>query len=152
MPYVWRRGERHISTDPAELDMDLVHGFLTTSYWAQGISRELVERSIAGSIPFGVFESGRQVGFARVISDRATVAYIADVFVLPEARGRGMGRWLVETIVRHPELQGLRRWILFTSDAHGLYAKVGFVPARRPERLMELSPGPGTRPAPDTAR
>jgi N-acetylglutamate synthase-like GNAT family acetyltransferase len=146
MPHVWRRGARHISTDPAELDIDVVHGFLTSSYWATGISRELVEQSIAGSIPFGVFEDGRQLGFARVISDRATFAYIADVFVLPEARGRGLGRWLVETIVQHPELQGLRRWTLFTADAHGLYAKVGFVPARRPERLMELSPGPGSRP------
>jgi GNAT superfamily N-acetyltransferase len=148
MPYIWRSGNRHISTDPAELDIDVVHGYLTTSYWATGISRDLVERSIAGSIPFGVFEDGRQVGFARVISDRATFAYVADVFVVPEAQGRGLGRWLVETIVQHPELQGLRRWTLFTADAHGLYGKVGFVPARRPERLMELSPGPGTPAAP----
>ena len=126
--------------------MDVVHGFLTTSYWAAGISRDLVERSIAGSIPFSIFENGRQLGFGRVITDRATFAYISDVFVVPEARGRGLGQWLVEAMVQHPDLQGLRRWTLFTGDAHGLYAKVGFGPARHPERLMELSPGPDQRP------
>ena len=155
---VRRRGRHHISTDPGELDLEVVHGFLTTSYWAAGITRELVERSISGSISFGLYEDGRQVGFARVISDRTTFAWIADVFVLPEARGQGLGAWLIETIVSHPELQGLRRWFLATRDAHRLYAKFGFGPLINPERMMEfrpaytpsatVAPGPSARVAP----
>ena len=132
----WRRGPFTISTDPARLDLDVVHGFLTTSYWAGGIPREVVRRSIEGAIAFGIFEGGAQVGFARVITDRATFAYLADVFVLEGWRGRGLSRWLMECIVAHPDLQGLRRWMLATRDAHGLYAKFGFTPLASPERWM----------------
>ncbi len=137
----WRRNGLRISTDPAEVDLDVVHGFLTTSYWARGIARDRVARSIAGSVPFSLIENGRQVGFARVISDRATFAWLADVFVVPEARGRGLGVWLVESILSHPELQGLRRWSLSTRDAHSLYARFGFVRCATPERIMDFRPG-----------
>lgn len=146
----WRRGPHRISTDPDQIDLAVVHGFLTTSYWAAGVSRERVARSIAGSIPFGLFDDRRQIGFARVISDGATFAWLADVFVVPEARGRGLGAWLVETILLHPELQGLRRWSLSTRDAHALYGRFGFAPLTNPERMMELRPGSpeaGGRPA-----
>ena len=134
-----RRGEFLISTDRARLDLDLVHGFLTNCYWAKGIPRETVERSIEHALCFGVYDSsGAQVGFARVISDFATIAYVGDVFVLDTYRGRGLGRWLMECITQHPALQGLRRWILTTRDAHGLYSRVGFAPVKFPERYMEL--------------
>jgi GNAT superfamily N-acetyltransferase len=134
----WARGELSISTDPARLDLDAVHAFLTTSYWAGGIPRDLVERSIRHSLPFGLFEGATQIGFARVISDRATFAYIADVFILESHRGRGLGRWLMECIRCHPDLQGLRRWILGTRDAHGLYRQVGFRPLGDPAIYMEI--------------
>jgi GNAT superfamily N-acetyltransferase len=126
-----------ISTDQARLDLDEIHGFLSRSYWAAGVPREIVERSIRHSICFGAFDEGRQVGFARVISDRATYAYVADVFVLPSHRGRGIGKRLMACITTHPELQGLRLWTLFTRDAHGLYRQYGFEGARYPDRLME---------------
>ena len=126
-----------ISTDPARLDVDVIHGFLSRSYWAAGIPRETVERSIRHSICFGAFDGGRQVGFARVISDRATYAYVADVFVLPSHRGRSIGKRLMACITSHPELQDLRLWTLFTRDAHGLYRQYGFQDARYPDRLME---------------
>jgi GNAT superfamily N-acetyltransferase len=126
-----------ISTDPARLDLDAIHGFLSRSYWAAGIPRGIVERSIRHSICFGAFDQGRQVGFARVISDRATYAYVADVFVLPSHRGRGIGKRLMACITTHPELQDLRLWTLFTRDAHGLYRQSGFREARYPDRLME---------------
>ena len=127
-----------ISTDPARLDLDEIHGFLSRSYWAAGIPREIVERSIRHSICFGAFDEGRQVGFARVISDRATYAYVADVFVLPSHRGRGIGKRLMACITTHPELQDLRLWTLFTRDAHGLYRQYGFQHPRYPDRLMEM--------------
>lgn len=134
-----RRGEFLISTDPARLDLEVIHGFLTNCYWAKGVPREVVARSIEHALCFGVYDgSGTQVGFARVISDFATVAYIGDVFVLETHRGRGLGKWLMECIMRHPALQGLRRWILTTRDAHGLYSRVGFTPVKFPERYMEL--------------
>jgi len=126
-----------VSSDPARLDIDVIHGFLSRSYWAAGIPRETVERSIQHSICFGAFEEGRQVGFARVISDRATYAYVADVFVLPSHRGRSIGKRLMACITSHPELQDLRLWTLFTRDAHGLYRQYGFQDARYPDRLME---------------
>jgi GNAT superfamily N-acetyltransferase len=116
----------------------MVHGFLTESYWAEGISREVVARSIENSLCFGVFCDGKQIGFARVISDYATFAYIGDVFVLESYRGHGLGKWLMECVIGHPWLQGLRRWTLLTRDAHGLYAQFGFTPLKRPERYMEL--------------
>jgi len=134
-----RRAEFVISTDRTRLDLDAIHGFLTNCYWAKGIPREVVARSIEQSLCFGVYDgSGAQVGFARVISDFATIAYVGDVFVLDTHRGRGLGKWLMESITHHPALQNLRRWILTTRDAHGLYAQVGFRPVQSPERFMEL--------------
>jgi len=138
-----RRGEFVISTDPARLDLDVVHGFLTNCYWAKGIPREVVARSVEHSLCFGVYDgSGAgvpvQVGFARVVSDFATVAYLGDVFVLESHRGRGLSKSLMECIMQHPALQGLRRWILLTRDAHGLYARFGFTPLKSPARYMEL--------------
>jgi GNAT superfamily N-acetyltransferase len=130
-------GRLLVTTDPARLDLDAIHAFLTGSYWAEGISRELVERSVRNSLCFGAFEGGRQVGFARVISDRTTFAYVADVFVLPSHRGRGIGTRIMACITSHPELQNLRLWTLFTRDAHGLYRQHGFGAARYPDRLME---------------
>jgi len=132
-----RYGDILITTDPARLDLDVIHGFLAQSYWAAGIRREVVERSIRHSICFGAFDGERQVGFARVISDRATYAYVADVFVLPDHRGRGIGKRLMACITAHPELQRLRLWTLFTRDAHGLYRQYGFREPRHPGRLME---------------
>lgn len=134
-----RRGEYVISTDPARLDLDVIHEFLTNCYWSKGIPRDVVARSIEHSLCFGIYDSsGAQVGFARVISDLATVAYLGDVFVLESHRGRGLSKWMMECIMRHPFLQGLRRWILLTQDAHGLYSKFGFMPLKAAERYMEL--------------
>ena len=127
-----------ISTDTNRLDIGLIHDFLRTSYWAQNVARGVVERSIQHSLCFGVFCEGRQVGFARVISDRATFAYIADVFVVPEHRRRGVSKMILRAILDHPELQGLRRFLLATQDAHGLYAQFGFQPLDHPERFMTL--------------
>jgi len=126
-----------ISTDPSRFDLDVIHGYLARSYWAAGIPRETVERSIAGSLCFGAFDGDRQVGFARVVTDRATFAYLADVFVLEEFRGRGVATRMMEAIVAHPELQNLRRWLLVTRDAHPLYEKFGFRPLEKPDRHME---------------
>jgi GNAT superfamily N-acetyltransferase len=134
-----RRDQFLVSTDRARLDLDVIHGFLTNCYWAKGVPREVVERSIEHALCFGVYDgSGTQVGFARVISDFATIAYVGDVFVLDTHRGRGLGKWLMECITQHPALQSLRRWILTTRDAHGLYAQFGFTPVKAPERYMEL--------------
>ncbi|MBI5155042.1 GNAT family N-acetyltransferase [Candidatus Poribacteria bacterium] len=127
-----------LSTDPARLDHSVIHGFLTASYWAKGVPLETVKRSIAGSLCFGIYKDSGQVGFARVITDRATFAYLADVFILPDHRGFGLGKWLIREILAHPELQGLRRWVLLTADAHGLYAQAGFTAPAQPERYMEL--------------
>jgi len=126
-----------LSTDPERLDLAVIHAFLGESYWAKGIPREMVARSIANSLCFGVYSDGRQVAFARVISDFATYAYVADVFVLMPFRGRGLGKWMMESILQHPRLQQLRRWSLVTEDAHGLYAQFGFTPPKRPEAYME---------------
>ncbi len=127
-----------ISTDPERLVLDVVHGFLTGCYWAKGVPRDVVARSIENSLCFGIYADGNQVGFARVISDYATYAYIGDVFVLEACRGRGLAKWLMECILRHPRLQGLRRWSLVTGDAHGLYSQFGFTPLQAPERWMEI--------------
>jgi len=135
----YRRCEFVISTDRERLDLDVIHGFLTNCYWAKGIPREVVARSIEHSLCFGIHEdSGAQVGFARVVSDFATVAYLGDVFVLESHRGRGLSKWLMECVVQHPALRNLRRWILLTRDAHGLYAQFGFTPVKAAERYMEL--------------
>jgi GNAT superfamily N-acetyltransferase len=134
-----RLGEFLISTDRARLDLDAIHGFLTNCYWAKGIPREVVARSIEHSLCFGVYDgSGAQVGFARVVSDFATVAHLGDVFVLESYRGRGLSKWLMQCLMQHPALQNLRRWILLTRDAHGLYARFGFAPLNSAARYMEL--------------
>ncbi|MEQ1860685.1 MAG: GNAT family N-acetyltransferase [Chthoniobacteraceae bacterium] len=127
-----------ISTDPARLDVELIHEFLRASYWAKDIPREVVEQAIENSLCFGAFAEGRQVGFARAVTDCATFAYIADVFVVPEHRGRGVAKALMSAIRAHPRLQGLRRLLLATHDAHGLYAQFGFEPLAHPEHLMTI--------------
>jgi N-acetylglutamate synthase-like GNAT family acetyltransferase len=115
-----------ISTDPARLDLDVIHGYLTRSYWAAGIPRELVERSVRNSLCFGIYEGSQQVGFARLVTDLATFAYVADVFVLESHRGRGLSKWLMEVMLGHPDVRDVRRWHLVTRDAQGLYGKFGF--------------------------
>jgi GNAT superfamily N-acetyltransferase len=134
----WRRAEYTITTDTARVSLDVVHQFLSReSYWAKGIPRERVARSIENAMCFTLLHADRHIGFARVISDCATVAYLGDVFILEEYRKRGLSKWLLECILSHPDLQGLRRWILGTADAHGLYARYGFTPLAAPERFME---------------
>jgi len=137
MVYEVREGEVLVSCDRSKLDLNRIHAFLTRSYWSEGVSRETVERSIENSIPFGVLCGGEQVGFARVISDRASYAYLADVYIEEAYRGRGLSKLLMRAVMAHPELQGLRRWILGTRDAHGLYRQFGFTELQRPERWME---------------
>ncbi len=134
----WRRGDFVISTDKRRVDLQAVHAFLITSYWAQDVPLAVVERAIEHSMVFGLYHGTAQAGFARVITDRATFAYISDVFILEQHRGLGLGQWLIGVILGHPELQGLRRWLLATRDAHGLYAKSGFTPLSAPERFMEI--------------
>ncbi len=143
----WEKAPYFISTDPNDLDLDRIHAFLSRSYWAQGIPKELVGKSARNSLCFGVYlpasrkspgGAPAQVGFARVISDYATFGYLADVYVEPEHRGRGLSKWLMECVMSHPELQGLRRFCLGTRDAHGLYQKFGFDNSRQPENWMEI--------------
>ncbi len=128
-----------ISTDKTRLDIAGIHAFLSESYWASGIPLKVVERSIENALCFGVYHDGRQIGFARVISDFATFAYLGDVFILAPHRGKGLAKWLLASIRSHPDLQGLRRWMLATRDAHSLYAQVGFTQLRNPEIFMELA-------------
>ena len=128
----------YISTQKEKMDIDLIHSFLTRSYWAEGISKEIIRRSIQGALCFGVFENDRQVGFARMITDRATFAYLADVFIIEEYRGLGLSKWLMEVILSHPDLQGLRRLMLATRDAHELYKKFGFTPLNNVDRWMHI--------------
>jgi len=127
-----------ITTDKEKFDVDVIHSFLTTSYWAEGISREIVRRSIEGALCFGVFENNKQVGFARMITDKATFAYLADVFIIEEYRGRGLSKWLMQVIMSHPDLQGLRRMLLATRDAHELYKKFGFTPLNNVDRWLHV--------------
>lgn len=133
----YQKGDFLVSSDPRRVDLDLVHEFLTNSYWAKGIPRATVARSIENSLCFGIYRGQEQVGFARIVSDFATYAYLADVFVLESCRGQGLGKWLMECILSHPPLQGLRRWSLVTCDAHGLYGQFGFAPLENPHRWME---------------
>jgi GNAT superfamily N-acetyltransferase len=127
-----------ISTDKAKLDLVVIHGFLSReSYWALNIPEEVVRRSIEGALCFGVYHQGRQVGFARLVTDFATMAYVADVFIIREYRGRGLSKWLMQCITTLPELAGLRRWMLITRDAHTLYEGVGFKPLEQPNNYME---------------
>ena len=127
-----------ISCDPALLNLEVIHGFIAQSYWAEGIPKPLVERMISNSLCWGVYHAGVQIGFARVITDKATFAYLADVFILPEHRGKGLSKALVAVILAHPDLQGLRRWMLVTMDAQGLYEQFGFKVVSQPERHMEI--------------
>lgn len=130
--------ELRISSDFADVDLDVVHGFLSRdAYWCRGITRERVERAARHSLCFSALLNGAQAGFARVVTDRATFGYLADVFVLPAHRGQGISQAMMAAILAHAELQGLRRFLLATSDAHGLYAKFEFTPITRPERFME---------------
>ena len=134
----WQRGGYTISTDRDRLDIELIQRFLSEdSYWAAGVTREVVERSIENSLCFGLHHGNEQVGFARVVTDRAAFAYLADVFVLTPHRGRGLGKWLIETVISHPDLQNLRRFFLGTADAHSLYERYGFRPVDS-SRMMEL--------------
>ncbi|MBA2733324.1 MAG: GNAT family N-acetyltransferase [Acidobacteria bacterium] len=145
----WQREEYTISTDQARLDFEVIHDFLTnSSYWAVGRKPETIKRSIENSLSFGLYENNRQIGFARVVTDYATFAWLADVFVLAEFRGKGLGAWLVEVILAHPELQGFRRWSLATKDAHEIYRRFGFSELKRPERWMERR-DPLTEESPD---
>jgi len=134
----WIRDEFTISCDPNRVDLDSVSSFLADSYWSKNIPVETVAKSNDGSLCFSLLRGDTQIGFARVITDYATIAFLGDVFVLPKYRGRGLGKWLTECVVSHPELQGLRRWILATRDAHGLYEQYGFRRLRAPEVFMEL--------------
>lgn len=127
-----------ITNDRSRLDIDAIHAFLAQSYWSPGIPKAVVERAIANSVCFGVFHAGRQVGFARVVTDKATFAYLADVYILEAHRGKGLAGRIMAAVKRHPDLQGLRRMLLATRDAHGLYAKYGFRPLASPERMMEI--------------
>ena len=132
------RGDLVVSTDRRRLDVDQIHRVLASTYWANGIPRDVVVRAIAGSIAFGLYDNDRLVGFARVVSDLATYAYLADVFVVEARRGNGLGDWLVESILLHPQLQGLRRFALITRDAGPLYARHGFVTPAEPSGYMEM--------------
>lgn len=133
----WQGDGVWLTTDGERVDLDVVHGFLRDSYWARGVPREVVERSVRGSIPFSLHRGERQIGFARVVTDRATFGYLADVFVVEAERGRGLARWMIDRVLEHPDLAGLRRWLLVTRDAHRLYAGVGFTATAAPERYME---------------
>jgi GNAT superfamily N-acetyltransferase len=134
----WQRGEFIISTDRDRLQTDAIHKFLSEeSYWAQKRTKEQTERAIKNSLPFGVYKGENQIGFARVVTDYATFAYLGDVYILSEFRGQGLSKWLMETIAGHPDLQGFRRWVLATKDAHTLYEKYGFTPLKHPDRWME---------------
>lgn len=139
----WQNGEFTISTDKNLLQIEAIQKFLTEeSYWASNRTREQTETAIKNSLPFGVYKGENQIGFARVVTDYATFAYLGDVYILEEYRGQGLSKWLMQVICDHPELQGFRRWVLATKDAHKLYEKYGFHELVHPERWME-------KPAPD---
>ena len=128
----WRKDGYLISTDKSKIDIATVHRFLSQTYWAEGIPIEIVKRGVDNSLCFAIYRGERLIGFARVITDFATFAYLADVFILPEERGKGLSKWLMRVILDHPRLQGLRRFTLATRDAHGLYAQFGFTPFDKP--------------------
>jgi GNAT superfamily N-acetyltransferase len=130
-----------ISDDPWRLDLDAICDMLSRAYWAQGRSKEKIMRTLEHSLCFGVYHADRQVGLARVITDYTTFAWLCDVFIHEDFRGQGLGRWLVETALNHPELRGIRRWMLATRDAHGLYQQFGFSPMKNPDRWMEIFNG-----------
>lgn len=130
------KDEYTISTDPSRLDVGAIVDMLMRAYWAQGRTPERIEKSIANSLVFGIYEGNRQIGLARVVSDYATFAWLCDVYIQEDHRGKGLGKWLMETVHAHPDLHGLRRWILATKDAHGLYQQFGWTPLTNPERWM----------------
>lgn len=137
----WTRENFLLVDERRALDLDFIHGFLSETYWARGISKEVVARSLDHSLCFILFHAGRPIGFARLVTDRATFAYLADVFIIVSYRGKALGRWMVQCIMAHPEVQGLRRWMLATRDAHEFYEELGFQRIRCPERFMEYVPG-----------
>ena len=135
----WQRDDYTISTDPTRLSIELIVEFLQQrSYWARDRSRAEIERSIAHSMIFGLYHREQQVGFARVVTDYTIFAYVCDVFVLESERGKGLGKWLMQTLQTHPELQSVRRWVLTTQDAHGMYAQAGFAPLKHPARWLQI--------------
>jgi GNAT superfamily N-acetyltransferase len=135
----WQQNEFTVTDNREDLDIEMIHDFLCkASYWAKHIPRSIVEKSVNHSHCFGLYHDGKQIGFARAITDYATFAYLADVFVVTDYRGRGLGKWLISCILQHPELQGLRRWMLATLDAHGLYEQNGFVALQKPEWFLEI--------------
>jgi GNAT superfamily N-acetyltransferase len=134
-----QRGKFCISTDPGRQDVKAVHAYLSRSYWAEGIPEDIVAKSFKGSLCFGLFDGDRQIGLARVITDKATFAYLCDVYVLEDYQRSGLGQWMIEAVCSHPDLQNLRRFSLVTRDAHGLYAKLGFKPLKDPSRHMEIA-------------
>jgi len=131
-------GEFTLSSDREEQQPERIHAYLMRSYWAEGVPLSVVRRSIEGSLCFGIFTKGEQVAFARVVTDSSTFAYLCDVYVLEEFRGRGLAKWMMDEVVAHPKLQGLRRFTLATRDAHSLYARYGFAPLARPQSFMEI--------------
>jgi GNAT superfamily N-acetyltransferase len=134
-----RRDHFCISTDPARLDLQAIHTYLSRAYWSEGIPIDTVAKAIEGSLCFGLFDGSRQIGLARVITDKATFAYLCDVYVLEEYRGQGLGKWLMDAVRLHPDLQNLRRFVLVTRDAHGLYEQFGFTTLTQPRLYMEIA-------------
>ncbi len=132
----WSRDTYSVSDEPERLQLEVIVDCLARAYWSNQRPRAVIERSLKHSLCFGVYENETQIGFARVVTDHATFAYLADVFILESHQGHGLGKWLVQTILEHPDLQGLRRWILATRDAHGLYAQYGFTTLENPDRYM----------------
>jgi N-acetylglutamate synthase-like GNAT family acetyltransferase len=135
--YESHREKLLISTDPGLLDSEVIYDFLSRAYWAQGRARSIIELSLKNSLVFGLYDEGRQIGLARVVTDHATFAWLCDVFIHEDYRGRGMGKWLMASILSHPDLQGLRRFLLATRDAHRLYSQFGFTALNNPDRWME---------------
>ena len=149
MAETWQRGEYTICTDNELLDVRVIHDFVSNqSYWGQGRKLEVVQRALDHSLNFGIYKDKQQIGFGRVVTDYATFAWIADVFVLSDFRGQGLSKWMMEVMLGHPQLQGFRRWVLATKDAHNLYSRFGFIPLHRPERWMER-PDPTMQESPD---
>lgn len=140
MDYFERQnGEYRITTDPSPIDLQAVHAYLAGAYWSEEVPQDIVARAIESSLCFSLLDGDRQIGFARVVTDRATFAYLCDVYVLEEYRGKGLGKWLIGEVMSHPDLQGLRRFILLTRDAHGLYSQFGFTPLGNPDSYMEIA-------------
>jgi GNAT superfamily N-acetyltransferase len=137
----WTNGEFRITTDPAQMDLDAIAGFMAEAYWAANRPREVTRRSLENSLTFGLFHGARQIGIARVVTDYATFAWLCDVFIENQFRGQGLGKWLLSVVLGHPELQGMRRWLLATRDAHELYRQVGFAELAAAERWMERMDG-----------